>query len=165
MQWCHWQCCHNHVMPVEWCYMTKKSCFIRFQSSWPKECNGVIYYPVRIMWCWQQHEWHHMTKMWLNFDCLILRNAAVHCVIPSPVPMLAHDQKCHVELHFYHLDLRNEMVHLKLPLVSQDSNANAIGITWPTKSCCSSVSSFLPKECNGDIDNVDGIMWCQHCYQ
>ena len=46
--------------------------------------------------------------------------------------------KMHVAHHFNCLDIRNVMVPLTIPSASCDPGADAYGVTWPKKSCCTS---------------------------
>ena len=45
------------------------------------------------------------------------------------VPMMSHDQRIHVALHFYCLDFRNAVVPLMMLLASHETNASASGVT------------------------------------
>ena len=53
------------------------------------------------------------------------------------------DQKSHAAHHYDWHDLRNVMVPMMIPLVSCDTDVNTSGITWPKKSCYTSVSQQI----------------------
>ena len=42
--------------------MTNKSYNIPFWLSLPNKCNGAIDNTIGIMWHWNKHHWHQMTK-------------------------------------------------------------------------------------------------------
>ena len=49
-------------------------------------------------------------------------------MMPMMAPMILHDQKGYVALHFGHLDLRNAMVPLMMMLASYNTDSSANGI-------------------------------------
>ena len=118
-----------------------------------------------------------------HFSCIDLRNAKVLLMMLLALcDAGANDvtwQKRHVAYHFIWLPEENNV-----------SIYDAAGIIWhwsqwhhvtPTpmaiiwcqwqlcnetkKSCYSSFWLCWPKESNGDIENADSIIWCQHQYQ
>ena len=73
--------------------------------------------------------------------------------------------KCHVEPYFYCTDVRNEMVPLRILLVSHGANATVKCIKWPKKSCSISFQLSWASKCSGDIDDAIGIRWLEKsCY-
>ena len=83
-------------------------------------------------------------------------------IMPVPILMASHDQKCDAVPHISFLDLKNSMVVLRscwlqmlpvpVPMASYEQN-------------CISFCLSCPKELNGAIDDIIGIMWCQHLHQ
>ena len=62
----------------KWCYMTKKSCFTCFGSSWPNKCSHATDNAISNMWCQCWHQWCHMTqKVMLHFILIFLTTNAV----------------------------------------------------------------------------------------
>ena len=68
---------------------------------WSEECNVAIEDSICSMWCWYQHQWHHMTKIShvkSYFSCLNVRNAVVllmmqwQHVTQVPVPVASYYQ-------------------------------------------------------------------------
>ena len=120
------------------------------------------------MWCWHQHQWHHMTKksyctsLWLS----CLRDGA----IDSAVSVMWHQCQC----KWWHMTKMscwttfqwfslNELMPLTMSSASHDTNADAICVTWPRKSQYTSFLSSWPKECNGAIVNTSSTTWCWCC--
>ena len=81
------------------------------------------------------------------------------------MPMVSHDPKIHVALHFNHLDLRSAIVPLTMLFASLDADASAIGFIWPRRSCCTSLLSSWPKNYSGAIYDAVSIMWYWHWCQ
>ena len=65
--------------------------------------------------------------------------------------------KNNVASHFEHLDLRNAMMPLMTLSASHDANVNLNGITWPKRSCHTTLWLYF-------IDNAISIMWCKGWY-
>ena len=89
-----------------------------------------------------------------------------------PVLMASHDKKVAFPPHFNCLDIRHAMVPVMMQLVSCDANTNTSDImwhwhlcqwfTWPKKAWCTPCWSSGPKEFNGAIGAIIGIMLCQY---
>ena len=135
MQWCHWWCCWYHVMPM---------LALMVSHEQKKSCctsfqsswpkNGVVPFT------------RHLASCDANTDA----NSV-------------YDWKSHLAPHFYCLDLGNGVMPLVTPLASCVTDANTSVNTWPKRSGCTSFKLFLPKECDGTIDDAVGIVWhwCQ----
>ena len=89
---------------------------------------------------WHQHQWYH--------------------IMPMPVAIVSWGKKSHVTSNFDCLDLRNVMETLRMLTALCDVNTSANGMTWPEKSCYTSLCSLGHKECNDAIENAISIMWC-----
>ena len=46
-----------------------------------------------------------------------------------------------------------------MPLASCDANSSFSGFKWPKMLYCTSLQLSLPKECNGAIDDANGVTW------
>ena len=123
-----WYLCH-------WCYMTK-----------PELLHLIfIILTLGMKWyCWQ-HCWHHViltpvsvvssTKNAMLHLISITLNWVMqwwhwHQVTLTLASMALHGQKCHVSLHFDHLDIRNVMVPLTISSASCDASAKVNGFMW-----------------------------------
>ena len=65
----------------------------------------------------------------MAFEGILVFYMCINDVMTVPVLMALHNQKGHVVPHFHHLDLRNIMVPLPMPLASCDADTGTIGIT------------------------------------
>ena len=63
------------------------------------------------------------------------------------------------------LDVRSVVLPLTMLIASCDANISANGMTWPEKSCCTSLQSSWPNKCNGAIDNAINTTCCLCQYQ
>ena len=131
MQWYHWWCPLHYVVAMQAPMVSHDVDTSANGITWPKS---------------------HVTP---HFDYPYLRNAmvllamllvlcdantsaiCVMCVMLPSVPMVSHDQKGQVALHFDNLQLRNAMVPMKALLVSHDTNLSSSGIKWVKKWYCS----------------------------
>ena len=125
MQWCYWQCCLHHLMltpvPLVSCdadtgtndITWPKGNVVPHQLSWPRECNGAIYYTVAITW-----QWCHCCHMMLTL-----------------APMVSHDEKDQISSHSNCPDIRNTMVPLMILSASCDANFTTSGVTWHQHRC------------------------------
>ena len=83
--------------------------------------------------------------MWLSVPVLILVPALVSFTIMILLALHvanAYDvtgPKSHIAPHLKHLDLRNSVLPIMMPLASPDASDNAKGVTWQKKSSCPSV--------------------------
>ena len=152
--------------------------FILFQKSKVVTYFNTLYFIWIVLTCEMQwcHQWcplYHMMLMPMasndhichvtcNFNCLDLRNAMLplmtwHHLTLKSVSMASHDQNpdgqtSHVANYFNHLNLRNSVVLLTMPLASCYTNASNNDITWPENSCSTSFLSSWPKEWIGATD-------------
>ena len=81
------------------------------------------------------------------------------------MPMVSHNQTCHIASQYDYLDLRNAVVPLMTPLVPYDSSAGDIGVTWLQKHWTPFQPSW-PKEYHDTTDawtscnaGAKGITW------
>ena len=111
----------------QWHHMTKRSCCILFLWYWPKGCNGAIdnAFQCHMMPTPVSRPLHDQkSPVALHFNCIELRNITVPLIIASvswKVHVNANGviwQEKHIAPHFDHLDLRNAMMSLIMPLAS-----------------------------------------------
>ena len=152
-----------------WCqqyFVTKKSCYTWFWSSWPNKCNGAIDDASGIICYSLQCQWHHITKHHVApyLDNLDQKDVLVPFIMLSvscdtnTVTNGVTWQKSHVVPHLDCLDLRNAGVPLLMSLVLCNTDVGVSGVTWPKKSCCTSFQMFC-----------HGMQWhhwwhCQWCH-
>ena len=95
---------------------------------------------------------------WLNKCSAAINDGIIITMILMPV--VSHDQICHVASPFDHLDLAYKMVPLMTLLASCDTTTSISGITWPKMLCWILFQSSWPIEYSDAIDNAIGITWC-----
>ena len=100
------------------------------------------------MWHWYWSQWHNVTQTPMAaYDS----NASGYCVTWP---------ESHVTSNFECFDLKNIFVTLRILIASNDANPSANGMTWQEKSCCTSLLSSWPKECN----DATGMKWHWYWY-
>ena len=165
MQWYHWKWHWNLMMltllpvvshatnvnDIQWCWcqwhqMTKKSCSISFQLSWPKECNGDVHNMIWIKWSMlvpmvsQDQKWMQWCHWWCCLHHILLAPMQWHLKTPTPIPLASFNANADasgiawqkiITPHFNWPNLMNAMVLLMMLLASCHTDARANGITGP----------------------------------
>ena len=181
--WLHWV----HKRPIYWhsCLIYthelvgKQGLYVALQgniSFW--HVHGSNMFPVT--WCSWCHQWHHcifhVEMVVRRYYIMVWKYYMAYGTSPSSsadiivkcywwwywchvmlMPMASNGQESYVATNFNHLDLRNPVVPLMIPLASCAANAN--GIMIPKMSHCMSFQSSWCKECSGTFDDANGIMW------
>ena len=136
----------------------KTWCCTSFQSSWPSEWNGTIDCVISIMSCQCQCQWHHMTGKVMLDLILIVMTLQLHCYLWYHWHHGCHTaasgitwSKSFVAPHFICLEVTNAIVPLTMPSAPCDANASTKCITWPKRSCCTSLQLSWPNKCHDAV--------------
>ena len=142
-----------HCYQCQWYQITKRLFCTTVQLSWPKDCSGVIYNAIGIIWChwhWCQHQKCHVAP---HFSCLNL--------ITAMMPLMMLLDQCCTSFQLSSPNKCSCIIYNAIDIMWCHTGAS--GITWP-KTCYTSWFSWANK-CSYAIDIAINITWCWCKYQ